>query len=822
MQSLSGLGVVFVLLMVPLAHYVGIHEETELPKQALSALLLGPLWLLYLLGGGRNLSFCVPTTLILLIGSSVWQLATLSESASPAQGVGPWLGSIQTILWFFLCLQVMESPKIRRWAVRALIVSASVAALLGLMQYGVEHPSRFPAGAWSEGLLEGWQVGVGQATGFLAGFFGNRLSQTVSPGSFFGHTNVAAEFVLLGFLAAVCFVGVYMAQWRESRRKVSLLRAGLLFLLTLMLGLFVLRTGSRAAVLAIAGAVAAFGLTWVLVRARNQPLFGSGRAHLLVAFLSVTALAGAGAVGLSAVRTAPRHGQTEVNGLERLLSSVDTRSDTVQERLVLWSNTAAMVESHPIYGAGIGNFPVAYPEFASSRRQHDVGRYSSRRQPEKPHNLYLHRVSEDGLGSILFLLPLLIVAGCALRRLCAAVLQPGTQSTRVASAMGIIAVLILGLVAFPLHGTGVRLAFWAMAAILLTGNNRVRVWRATPTMQAVLVVLAVAFTGLSAVHARSRIEASRSHLLAARNAYLASEVPAGRRSLLLDALRHADSAVRRAPMRFDYELQRADLLNRLGRAQDAEDSLHRSLRLHPNLINAEVGLVSLELADGRLQDADMRATRAVGLNPIDPRARLALAGTRAALGKTRAALVEYRRVLSLLPDPQTSLRCHINLALILDEIGDSVGATFHLREASRIAPSSAAGLEAQARILQRHAPASEQSELAWRRLLEVVPDHSEAHFRVGLSSLAKGRLDEALEQMNAALESDASLTVALFHRGEILARLNRLGEARDSLFECMKRCGVKGQDMPLWERSWALAQALEQRLREQEAREGDR
>jgi tetratricopeptide (TPR) repeat protein len=209
----------------------------------------------------------------------------------------------------------------------------------------------------------------------------------------------------------------------------------------------------------------------------------------------------------------------------------------------------------------------------------------------------------------------------------------------------------------------------------------------------------------------------------------------------------------------------------------------------------------------------------VGLNPIDPRARLALAGTRAALGKTSAALSEYRRVLSLLPDPQTSLRCHVNLALLLDELGDPVGATFHLREASRIAPSSAATLEAQARVLQHHAPASEQSELAWRRVLEVVPDHGEAHFRVGLTSLARGHHEEALRQMNAALEANPSLVSALFHRGEILARLNRFGEARDSLFECMKRCGARGRDMPLWEKSWALAQALDRRLRQQEEAE---
>ena len=101
-------------------------------------------------------------------------------------------------------------------------------------------------------------------------------------------------------------------------------------------------------------------------------------------------------------------------------------------------------------------------------------------------------------------------------------------------------------------------------------------------------------------------------------------------------------------------------------------------------------------------------------------------------------------------------------------------------------------------------------------------NHSEAHFRVGLACLAKARLTEALVHMNAALESNSALSVALFHRGEILARMNKPREARDSLFECMKRCGAKGRDMPLWERCWVLAQALDQRLREQDSRRSDK
>lgn len=819
LQSFTDVAVVAGMFAIPIFHWVGLHEETELPKAALSAVLLGPLWLCYILSTRGGMSLRMPGVAVSLLGSVLWQLFTLSESSSPAMGVAPWLLSLGTFGWFLLLVQVMQSATIRKWLTLSLVASATLAAIVGVFQYGMEHPGRFPAFDWLQPLLKAWHQGVGPKEGILVGFLGNRVSQTVSPASVFGHANVAAEFISIGLLIALSLgVQGIVKAFREDRPG-PLWRGLFLLVCACVCGLFVLRTGSRAAVIAVGGALSISAFIWVVVRARHAPLFKSARAHLLTAGLVTLTVVGLGALGLSMIQTAPRHGQLESNGLERLLSSVDGRNETVRERVVLWANTAAMVEAYPIYGVGKGNFPVVYPEFASARRQHEIGRYSSRRQPEKPHNTYLHRIVEDGLGAWLYLIPLFLVAVAALRRLVNAVAHPGDSSVESAGALGILGVLILGLVAFPLHGTGVRLGFWALAAVVLAGERKVSTWRLGGTATAILVVVAVAFTGLSAVHARSQIESSRSHLLAARNAFLASEVPAGRRTLLLEALRHADSAVRRSPLRYSYELQRADLSNRLGRVEDAEASHRRALDLHPNLINAHIGLVSLLLTDGRLQEAKAASARAVGLNPIDPRAHLAMATVHASLGETSAALSEYRRVLGLRPDPQASLRCHINLALLLDDIGDSLGATFHLREAFRIAPSSAAGLEAQARILQRHAAASAQAELAWRRLLEVVADHSEAHFRVALAAQAGSRDTEALFHMEAAIESDPGLTVAFFHRGEILARMGRLRAARDSVYECMKRCGVRGRDMPLWERCWSLAVALDQRLQEQERKD---
>lgn len=184
-------------------------------------------------------------------------------------------------------------------------------------------------------------TGLLQAYGAWAG-----LASARAPGGTLGNRNFMAHLAVLGVpaLAWLAATGRPHARWAAT--------AG-----TGLIAAAVVLSRSRAAWLGAAAVVTAGCAVLVLA---GRPRGASSR-HRLAAL----ALAAVGGAALALSLPNRLEWKSRSPYLESLKGVANYREGSGRGRLVQYGNTLRMAVSHPALGAGPGNWPVAYPRFAT-------------------------------------------------------------------------------------------------------------------------------------------------------------------------------------------------------------------------------------------------------------------------------------------------------------------------------------------------------------------------------------------------------------------------------------------------------------------------
>ncbi|MEE9394921.1 MAG: O-antigen ligase family protein [Planctomycetota bacterium] len=832
-DGLFALGILGTLLVVPLSVAPQWYAQTELPKRLFWQLATFALAIMALTAVPRfrRLHRIETISLISFCSLTLWLLMAWPFSLSPSLGWLPIGFGFGAVLWFSLLLLVPFSVSVGRLALHSLTIAALLTALIGLVQDadtgGLVHAQRFPFQGWCGDRL--W-------TPMKAAFeiFGlDRILQTDRPGSLFGHTNVAAEFVAAALAVLGVFCGALGIEKEPSWRKT---RAGLGFICAMPLALFLIRSGSRGAILAVAAGLAFGGTILVLKSARTRPLFGSPWRHLGGCLLVlIVVLAGFTLVAQN-IEVQARFGQRPVSLAQRLASSFDADNTTVRERLDLWANTAAMVKDRPLFGVGAGAFPVAYPDWAQAVREHESGRLGLARQPERPHNEFLRMAAEGGLFALLVFLGaivLILAWGSVTYLRSKSKLEEGEGALRravlLASMAGMVTVLASACVGFPLTQPATTLAFFTFGALALrsaSALSRQISEHKTPGNKSVappffvlgggwrILSLALLIVGGAVMFAGVRAQAAASKDLAA----LRFSIVGGTNSIeslrlqRLRRLRHADAAAARQPENYRTQLLRAGLLLSLGRHREADQAIDAALRTHPRLANAYVQRCDIALANRDENAAFDAASEALTLQARSARVQLAVARVKNRMGASAEAWSRLLAALEMQPRGPLRLRIYLELAVMATQRGDAADAALLLTRAEKLAPADQRVAETRAYITEHLSSGSPAALAAWEKVLTQAPLHPDALFRVGLQRLKTGETVEALRCFELAFEVNPTQTMLLYHRARALRVLGRLRDANRSITACLHRAGKLGGDMAIWNRAWQLGQVIQAEL----------
>ena len=111
-------------------------------------------------------------------------------------------------------------------------------------------------------------------------------------------------------------------------------------------------------------------------------------------------------IAISSLSIISRH--SEHNRLDKFSSKILTADQSVQERLVIWRNTVALIQQHWLIGTGIGNWSIQYPLYMQTVVRDDKAS-DTNVEWLRTHNDFLQWFAELGLIGILLLLASLVL-----------------------------------------------------------------------------------------------------------------------------------------------------------------------------------------------------------------------------------------------------------------------------------------------------------------------------------------------------------------------------------------------------------------------------
>lgn len=322
-------------------------------------------------------------------------------------------------IYFAAALAFIDSPKRLRLIVRTITIFGFLLALLGLIQ-SFTSPDKI--------------------------YWLKELPQSIPFGPFYNRHHFAGYMEL----ALALPLGLLLSGAIESDKRPLYIFAAVL------MGIALITTGSRGGMIALVAeavflvAFATFG------REKETKPAGEKTGRARNAFVRV---------GLALALVLALFGGAILFGgeaaLSRLVGTVNS-DDPTTGRAHFWSVTLNIIKAHPVLGAGLGSYGLAYTEFDSRNGLYRL---------EQAHNDYLQVASDAGIigvGLGVFFIIALFRMGFARRETD----DPFRRGVATGALAGCFAVLVHSFFDFTLHTTANALLF-LMLATFATLNGRV-------------------------------------------------------------------------------------------------------------------------------------------------------------------------------------------------------------------------------------------------------------------------------------------------------------------------------------------------------------
>lgn len=313
---------------------------------------------------------------------------------------------LEPLLFFVMAADILRDQSARRYALTALAATTALIGVVAIIQ-------KF--------------TGLGIANPFWRDAATRRIT------AWYGYPNAVGLFVAP---LVVLFIGTAIASLRE--RSAAAIRTATFFFIAAGLGITAAFFAvSEGALLGIIAGLAAFGL-----------LEKKFRIPALVAII----------VGSIAIATIP----PLTSYATGILSLSD---DSGHVRRIVWSDAAAMLHEHPVFGAGLAGYPARVAPYHTA-----VGIELF----QYPHNLILNFWSETGLIGLAGFLAIITVFFIQARRL----RRDPAQAWLADAAM--VTLLVHGLVDVPYFKNDLALLFWTIIALIESARSSTET-KMTPT-----------------------------------------------------------------------------------------------------------------------------------------------------------------------------------------------------------------------------------------------------------------------------------------------------------------------------------------------------
>ncbi|MCC7263636.1 MAG: tetratricopeptide repeat protein [Candidatus Latescibacteria bacterium] len=684
-------------------------SDYRIGKQAALHLMVGLLAGLWLVRAGiqgrlslARLAFYRPV--LVFLGLS---LCSLALATNRLQGAEALLSQVWLLLLCLLAMHHVRDPAAASVTLWTAVLCGLGVALLGLLQYNGIH--------------------------LVPTVFGDL------PVSTLGNPNFVAHYLELLIPLILALLTVRRQRWEQA----------LLWAALILTTAHLVVAASRAGWLALAVALG----YWFWPR-----LAGVRRRLHQVLAAALVALLLSAPLGLVLDSVPNGQGQSLNQSLtqlgagtwERALSGFDRQNFSVAQRLIIWSDTIALIADHPLLGVGPGNFELYLPAYRSLARHQEWKALMGERTnvAYEAENEYLEFAAEaglPGLAAMLWLLGTLVWSG---RRRLQHQIDPTLRTLTRGCLAGLIATLVHCLFSFNLQDPASATLFWLLGGLVVAlngGEPETRVIDlASPGRRAAVLaagaLLAAVGIGLGLSIAAGDYYYSNGRKLQA----------AGQPNRATLAYNQA-IGWRGWDFRYHHSLGLARL--EANRPAEADAPLRRSLALHPNNAAAMRLLgrsLWLQEKDGELAVAWLQ--RAVTLDPLNAQSYYWLARAQQLRQDHAGAIAAWEQAIALQPgDPEMLM----SLALEYGSAGQYPRARQCLEQAARLAPQNP-NILGNLGALYLKVGLLAQAEAPLRQAVSLAPAMPSWRYNLALVLAGQQRTAEALALCEPLLQANPS------------------------------------------------------------------
>jgi O-antigen ligase/Flp pilus assembly protein TadD len=163
--------------------------------------------------------------------------------------------------------------------------------------------------------------------------------------------------------------------------------------------------------------------------------------------------------------------RSPITAVERAISAFDMQGSSLRSRLLIWQSTIDMIKDRPLFGSGLGTFPLYYLNYQANFLQKNPNYLNFAGKAGEAHNEYLQLGAETGIIGLLVFILIIVIFYKTNFNLIKKIKTINEKIIVISLLSGITVTLIDSIFSFPFHIPAVGSDFWFIIGLAIASEN---------------------------------------------------------------------------------------------------------------------------------------------------------------------------------------------------------------------------------------------------------------------------------------------------------------------------------------------------------------
>ena len=163
--------------------------------------------------------------------------------------------------------------------------------------------------------------------------------------------------------------------------------------------------------------------------------------------------------------------RSSITASERAVSAFDMKGSSQRTRFLIWQSTIDMIKDRPLFGSGLGTFPLHYLNYQADFLKRNPEYLKFTAKAAEAHNEYLQIWAEMGIIGLLTFILIIIIFYNTTINLIRKIKTINEKIVIIGLISGITVTLLHSIFSFPFHIPAIGAAFWFIIGITISSEN---------------------------------------------------------------------------------------------------------------------------------------------------------------------------------------------------------------------------------------------------------------------------------------------------------------------------------------------------------------